>query len=66
MNPKALQAYVLAHRDDKEALYAYVDKLYAEANWIEMPPLKFLEDLNNYPEFVEHVRHGTGLGNDPV
>jgi hypothetical protein len=27
-------------------------KLHAEANWIEMPPLESLQDLDNYPEFV--------------
>ncbi|MGA9381885.1 MAG: hypothetical protein WBV73_24255 [Phormidium sp.] len=56
MSQKDLQAYVLAHRDDQEAFYAYVDKLHAEATWIEMPPLESAEDLDNYPEFVEHIR----------
>jgi hypothetical protein len=56
MNQKELQAYVLAHRDDQEAFYAYVDKLHAEATWVEMPPLQSLDDLDNYPEFLEHVR----------
>jgi len=55
MSQKDLHAYVLAHRDEQEAFYAYVDKLHAEANWVEMPPLQSLEDLENYPEFVEHV-----------
>jgi len=50
-----LKAYVLAHRDDEEAFYAYVDKLHAEATWIEMPPLESAEDLDNYPEFIEHI-----------
>ena len=52
MNQKDLQNYVLAHRDDQEAFYAYVDKLHAEAHWIEMPPLQSLQDLENYPEFT--------------
>jgi hypothetical protein len=56
MSQKDLRAYVLAHRDDQEAFYAYVDKLHAEADWAEMPPLQSLEDLENYPEFVERVR----------
>lgn len=56
MSQKDLHAYVLTHRDDQEAFYAYVDKLYAEANWVDMPPLESLEDLENYPEFVERVR----------
>jgi len=56
MSQKDLQAYVLAHRDDQEAFYAYIDKLHAEATWIEMPPLESAEDLDNYPEFVERIR----------
>lgn len=56
MSQQDLHAYVLAHRDDQEAFYAYVDKLHAEADWVEMPPLQSLEDLENYPEFVERVR----------
>jgi hypothetical protein len=57
MSRKELHAYVLAHRDDQEAFYAYVDKLHAEARWVEMPPLQSLEDLENYPEFLERVRN---------
>lgn len=56
MSQKDLHAYVLAHRDDQEAFYAYVDKLHAEATWIEMPALESVADLENYPEFVEHLR----------
>ncbi len=56
MSQKDLHAYVLAHRDDQEAFYAYVDILHAEATWIEMPPLESAEDLENYPEFIEHLR----------
>jgi len=56
MNHKDLHAYVLAHRDNQEAFYTYVDRLHAEADWIEMPPLQSAEDLENYPEFLEHLR----------
>lgn len=59
MSQKDLQAYVLAHRDDQEAFYAYVDKLHTEATWVEMPPLQSLEDLENYPEFVERIRNSS-------
>jgi hypothetical protein len=55
MSQKELHDYFLAHRDDKSAFYAYVDKLHAEGNWIEMPPLKSLQDLENYPDFVGRV-----------
>ncbi|MGJ3247745.1 MAG: DUF6887 family protein [Elainellaceae cyanobacterium] len=53
MNQKELHDYVLAHRDDQEAFYAYVDKLHAEGNWVEMPPMESLRDLEQYPEFIE-------------
>ena len=56
MNQKELHDYFLSHREDQDAFYAYVDKLHAEGNWIEMPPLKSLEDLENHPEFVDRFR----------
>jgi len=59
MSLKELHTYVLAHRDDQEAFHAYVDKLHAEADWVEMPPLQSVEDLQSYPEFVEHVRNSS-------
>ena len=60
MSTKELRAYVMAHRDDDEAFYAYVDKLHAEANWVEHPPLKSIEDMENYPELLERFRQDTG------
>jgi len=56
MSQKELHDYVLSHREDQAAFYAYVDKLHAEGNWIEMPPLKSLEDIENYPEFFGRFR----------
>lgn len=56
MSQKELHRYVVAHREDTEAFYAYVDKLHAEANWVEMPPLQSLGDLENYPEFIDRLR----------
>jgi hypothetical protein len=61
MTQKELHNCVLAHRDDQEAFYAYVDKLQAEANWIEMPPLESPQDLDNYPEFTERFRGGSNV-----
>jgi hypothetical protein len=58
MSRQELHKYVLTHRDEREAFYTYIDKLHAEATWIEMPPLESLEDLENYPEFVERFRGG--------
>ena len=34
-------------------------KLHAEGNWIEMPALESLQDLENYPEFVERFHGGS-------
>jgi hypothetical protein len=54
MSRNELRAYVLAHREDQEAFYAYVDRLNSEANWIEMPPLESIDSLTNYPELLQH------------
>ena len=36
-----------------------VDKLHAEATWIEMPAMESLQDLENYPEFTKRFRNGS-------
>ncbi|ELR97845.1 hypothetical protein [Gloeocapsa sp. PCC 73106] len=56
MSQKELRDYFLTHRDETDAFYAYVDRLHAEGNWIEMPPLQSLEDINNYPDFVRRFQ----------
>lgn len=66
MSQKELHNYVLAHREDREAFYAYVDKLHTEGNWIEMPPLQSEQDLENYPEFIERIRNSSDLQNKAV
>jgi pyoverdine/dityrosine biosynthesis protein Dit1 len=52
MSQKELHNYVIAHREDQDAFYAYVDKLHNEGNWVEMPAVDSVEDLERYPEFV--------------
>jgi len=59
MTRKDLHTYMLTHRDDHEAFYTYVDRLHAEATWVEIPPLQSVDDLENYPEFIERVRKST-------
>ena len=59
MSQKELHDYFLTHRNDQEAFYAYVDRLHQEENWIEMPPLESLQDLEKYPEFTERFRGGS-------
>ncbi|GAP95760.1 DUF6887 family protein [Leptolyngbya sp. NIES-2104] len=66
MSQTDLRTYVLHHREDQEAFYAYVDKLHAEGNWIEMPPLQSPEDLDNYPEFIEHLRKSSNSRDSAV
>lgn len=60
MTRKELRAYVLAHRDDDEAFYAYVDKIKAEGDRVKHPPVKSMEDMENYPEFLERLRKDKG------
>ncbi|MBW4578553.1 MAG: hypothetical protein KME42_03145 [Tildeniella nuda ZEHNDER 1965/U140] len=56
MSKSELRAYVLANRDDNEAFYAYTDKISAEGDRVTFPPLKSLDDLENYPEVLEQFR----------
>lgn len=56
MSRKELREYVLKHRDEDTAFYAYVDKLNEEGNWVEMPPIESIDDLKNYPKFIEKMR----------
>jgi len=66
MSQKQLHDYVLAHREDQEAFYVYVDKLHAEGNWIEMPALESEQDLESYPEFLEHIRNSSAPRDNAV
>jgi hypothetical protein len=61
MSRKELRTYVLAHRDDNDAFYALADKISAEAaNKVPLPPLKSLDDIENYPEFLDKLRGNSG------
>ncbi|MFN6568784.1 DUF6887 family protein [Dendronalium sp. ChiSLP03b] len=55
MSLKELRVYVLAHQNDNEAFYAYMDKSKTEENWVTMPPLNSMDDFDNYPEFLEKI-----------
>jgi hypothetical protein len=59
MDQKELRKYVLEHREDQDAFHAYVDKLYLEGQWIEMPPMQSEQDLEDYPEFLDHLRRSS-------
>ena len=53
MSRKELRAYILQHRYDDEAFYTYIDKLEAEATWVEFPAPKSIDDLKNFSELLE-------------
>jgi hypothetical protein len=59
MSQKELHRYFLAHRDDQDAFYAYVDRLHEEGNWIEMPPVESVQDLEKYPEFTARFQNSS-------
>lgn len=56
MTKEELRAYVLAHREDEQAFHAYIDKINAQADRVEHPPLNSIDDMKNYPEFIEKLR----------
>ena len=55
MNSQELKSYILSHRDDDEAFYAYVDKINERKDRVVYPPLKSLEELEKYPEVIEQM-----------
>ena len=56
MNHQELKSYVLSHRDDREAFYAYIDKINERKDRVVYPPLESLEDMEKYPEVIEKMR----------
>jgi hypothetical protein len=58
MSQKELQGYVLEHREDQEAFYAYVDRLHVESKWVKMPLMQSEQDFKNYPGFIERMLRG--------
>jgi hypothetical protein len=59
MDRKTLKLYVLAHREDEEAFFAYIDKLHSESKWINMPAMSSVEDLEQHPNFLTKVSKNT-------
>lgn len=56
MTSQELKSYVLSHREDDEAFYAYVDRIHERQDRIVYPPLQSLEDMEKYPEVMEQMR----------
>ncbi|RUR74221.1 DUF6887 family protein [Chlorogloeopsis fritschii PCC 9212] len=49
MNRAELRRYILAHREDQEALQAYIDR-FQDPEAIVFPAPESVEDLEHYPE----------------
>jgi ATP phosphoribosyltransferase regulatory subunit HisZ len=60
MNEQELKSYILSHREDNEAFYAYVDKVHQRKKSSVYPPLTTLEDMEKYPEVIEQMRRDSG------
>jgi predicted GNAT family acetyltransferase len=56
MSRKELRAYVLAHRGDEAAFFAYVDRSNQEATWVDCPPVDSVESLQQFPLFLEKLQ----------
>lgn len=56
MSRKELRAYILEHRDDDEAFYAYMDKVYASRDETWFPAPKSIDDLKHFPELLSKHR----------
>jgi len=53
MSKQELRAYVLAHRDDDEAFYAYADKIYEEEAAVESAFFAWLKTQNPEKEVIK-------------
>ena len=49
MTRKELRTYILEHREDDEAFYAYMDKVNAEPATEIYPAPQSLDDLKHFP-----------------
>lgn len=56
MTRKELRSYLLEHRNDDDAFYAYMDKVYAAPATEYHPAPKSIEDLNDFPELLQKFR----------
>ena len=56
MNLKELRKYILSNREDHEAFYTFVDRVDTEKKWINNPPLDSIEDMDNYPYFLDKIK----------
>ncbi|MDB9314958.1 hypothetical protein PN462_17725 [Spirulina sp. CS-785/01] len=59
MTAQEIKQYVLSHRDDDEAFYAYMDKLNERGERVVYSPLQSLDDMQKYPEVIEIMRQAS-------
>ncbi|PSB21240.1 hypothetical protein C7B65_04740 [Phormidesmis priestleyi ULC007] len=55
MTRKELKAYMLAHRSNDAAFYAYMDKVNAEPPTEIFPAPKSLDDFQNFPPIIRKI-----------
>jgi aromatic ring hydroxylase len=56
MTRKDLLAYMLEHREDNEAFYAYMDKVNAEPTSEFYPAPQSIDDLKHFPQLLQKFR----------
>ena len=66
MSRKELRTYLLNHRNDEATFFAFVASFAArsvrsetEANWTEFPAIESVEDLKNFPDFLQRINKET-------
>lgn len=52
MTKKELLSYLLENREDREAFYALMDKLYATQSHEKFPAPKSIEDIQHFPDLI--------------
>ncbi|MGB7415980.1 MAG: hypothetical protein WA902_17385 [Thermosynechococcaceae cyanobacterium] len=60
MSLRDLRAHILSNREDDEAFYVYVDRKQAQGTKIKHPPLRSVQDMENYPDVIDKLRQDAG------
>ncbi len=60
MSLKELRAFILNNREDNDAFDIFMNRMRTERTWTQNPPLKSLEDMENYPDFLEKLKQDSG------
>ena len=57
MTKQELLSYIKENRDDQEAFYALMDKLYATQSQEKFPAPKSIDDLKHFPDLIRDREH---------